>query len=497
VHDRALLADKNGELLVQVPKPEKDACPDEIEAYEIYREKMKTAHYLVDLQGKILVFLEAPNIETFNKLRPVLSHDVWEISYKFTDTSQTGSLRTTHVVLRGWPATVFCSTSEKFVQDLATRSFTFTPETTETKYREANKLTGSKAAFPWKFEKDMDAVLLEGYIRYFKNHVKMLQVIVPYAEAFGSNFPARFPRSMRDFKHVLGLIQVSAYFRLAQRPLLVRKTQFETEGKEGFGEEQHVYVMATKQDYDNTMALWAQVRETTETSAASHHLKFFHEVVEPTAKQKPTFTVKDLTDAWNAKFSDRKSSDTIRNYVDFLCLIGYMSKIPDPQDKRQYLLEVIQEKSGKYTETELSVFFTLESFKQWLDEAETITEENQILLRESPIVDDETTPEAVYTKYFLSKNVDSSVNVLSSSESPSVESTEKKTDNQKIGQFPKIISAYEFLKNTFLNAFVQKDALANITKTFVVNQAEAERIFQVLVEDGKVAMTPEGLWWFT
>ena len=119
--------------------------------------------------------------------------------------------------------------------------------------------------------------------------------------------------------------------------------------------------MATKQDYDNTMALWAQVRETTETSAASHHLRFFHEVVEPTAKQKPTFTVKDLTDAWNAKFSDRKSSDTIRNYVDFLCLICYMSKIPDPEDKRQKLLEVIQEQSGIYTVSGLSVFFTLES----------------------------------------------------------------------------------------------------------------------------------------
>jgi len=496
VHDRALLVDKNGEPIVQISKPEKDATSDEIEAYEIYREKIKTGHYLVDLQGKLLVFLEAPNIETFNKLRPVLSHDVWEISYKFTDTSQKGPLRTTHVVLRGWPATVFCSTSEKFVQDLATRSFTFTPETTEAKYKDANMLTGSKAAFPWKFDRDFDGMLLEGYLRYFKNHASDLDVVIPYGAAFAKTFPAKFPRSMRDFKHVLGLIQVSALFHLAQRPLLVRKLRFETEGKEGFREEHHVYVMATKQDYDNTVALWREVRETTETSAASHHLRFFHEVVEPTAKQESTFTVKDLTDTWNAKFSDRKSSDTIRNYVDFLCLIGYMSKIPDPQDKRQNLLEVIQEQSGKYTESELSVFFTLESFKQWLNEAETIADENQILLRESLIIDVETTPEAIYDKYFLGENEDSSVNVLSSSESPTAESAEKKTDNQKIGQFPKITSAYDILKNTFLNAFVQKDALDNISKAFAVDQTEAERIFQVLVEDGKLGMTPEGLWWF-
>jgi hypothetical protein len=436
VHDRGLLVDKDGEPIVQVPKPEKDATEEEKEAYEIYREKMKTAHYLVELQGKILVFLEAPNIETFNKLRPVLSHDVWEISYKFTDTSQKGPLRTTHVVLRGWPATIFCSTSEKFVQDLATRSFTFTPETTEQKYKDANKLTGSKAAFPWKFERDLDAVLLEGYITFFKNRVKELQAIIPYAETFGSAFPAKFPRSMRDFKHVLGLIQVSALFHLAQRPILVRKLRFETEGKEGFREEQHVYVMATKQDYDNTMALWKEVRETTETSAASHHLKFFHEVVEPMAKQKSMFTVKDLTDAWNAKFADRKSSDTIRDYVDFLCLIGYMSKEPDPNDKRQNQLKVIQEQNGKYTENQLPVFFTLDSFKAWLNEAQTITEENHILLRESLITDAETTPEAIYNKHFLDENQNSSVNVLSPSESPTVKSAQEKTDNQKIVQFP-------------------------------------------------------------
>jgi hypothetical protein len=357
-------------------------------------------------------------------------------------------------------------------------------------------LTGSKAAFPWKFDRDFDGMLLEGYLRYFKNHASDLDVVIPYGAAFAKTFPAKFPRSMRDFKHVLGLIQVSALFHLAQRPLLVRKLRFETEGKEGFREEHHVYVMATKQDYDNTVALWREVRETTETSAASHHLRFFHEVVEPTAKQESTFTVKDLTDTWNAKFSDRKSSDTIRNYVDFLCLIGYMSKIPDPQDKRQNLLEVIQEQSGKYTESELSVFFTLESFKQWLNEAETIADENQILLRESLIIDVETTPEAIYDKYFLGENEDSSVNVLSSSESPTAESAEKKTDNQKIGQFPKITSAYDILKNTFLNAFVQKDALDNISKAFAVDQTEAERIFQVLVEDGKLGMTPEGLWWF-
>jgi len=445
VHDRGLLVDANNEPIEFLSKPEKDATPEEKEAYERFREKMKTAHYLVDLQGKILVFLEAPNFETFSKLRPVLSHDVWEISYKFTDkTSKGGPLQTMHVIIRGWPATIFCSTNERFVQDLATRSFTFTPETTEAKYKDANILTGSKIAFPWKYEQDLTHGLLESYVTYFKNHMKELQAIIPFAETFGALFPAKFPRSMRDFKHVLGLIQVSALFHLAQRPLLVRQLRFEVEGKDPaipeYREERHVYVMAVKQDYDDVMNLWKAIKETTETSAAGHHLTFFHQIVEPMAKKNPTFTIGDLTDAWNVKFSDRKSSDAIRRWVDFLCEINYMTKEPSAVDKRQNLLKVIQEKiNSEYTKNELSDTFGLDSLKAWLNEARTITAENHISLIENLVSGVETTPEAIYLRYYektdslaISNNQDSAIIVSSPTLGATVERNLKVYDNEKI-----------------------------------------------------------------
>jgi hypothetical protein len=453
VHDRGLLVDKNNEPIEYVSKPEKDATIEEKEAHQTYKEKLKTAHYLVDMQGKILVFLEAPNPETFNKLRPILSHDVWETSYKFTDkTSKGGPLQTMHVIIRGWPATVFCSTSERFVQDLATRSFTFAPETTEAKYKDANILSGSKVAFPWKYEQDLDQGLLESYVTFFKNHMKELQALIPYGKTFGGLFPAKFPRSMRDFKHVLGLIEVSALFHLAQRPLLVRKLKIEVEGKDPaipeYREEEHVYVMAVKQDYDNVMTLWKEIRETTETSAAGHHLTFFHKIVEPMAKKTPsTFTVADLTDAWNAKFSDRKSSDTIRKWVDFLCEIDYMSKEPSSTDKRQNLLKVIQEKiNGNYPQNDLSVFFKLDSLNAWLNEARQITAENHISLRENLVTDVEMSPEDIYLKYFYSEKQDSAVIVSSQTLGSTAESEQEKTEYQKSLQYlhlkpPSIVDA--------------------------------------------------------
>jgi hypothetical protein len=492
VHDKGDLVDEDGEPITVVSKPEKDATEQEKEAYREFREKMKTSHYVVDLQDRILVFVEAPNIETFNKLRPILSHDVWEISYKFTDTSQKGALRTSHVVLRAWPSTIFCSTSEKFIQDLATRSFTCTPETTEAKYKDANVLTGSKAAFPWQFEEDQDAVLLKAYIAYFRTRAKELEAVVPYAKAFAATFPARFPRSMRDFKHVLGLIQVSALFHFAQRPVLVRQMK----------DTQRAYVMATREDYDNTMALWQQVRETTETSAASHHLRFFHEVVEPVASELHTFTVKDLTDAWNAKFPDRKSSDTIRGWVDFLCEVGYMSKIPDPADKRQNLLEVIQEKSGEYTQSRLSVFFSLESFKAWLNEVQSITEENRILIRENLMDEREASAEGTYEKCFLDENQNSPDIVLSPSEGANAESSPKKTEFEKTVQSldstQGLIGLAEMLEVLQAELPRGKPFLEDQVLSFVVEhgwtRAEHDALFAKLTDEGAILRTPEGAW---
>jgi hypothetical protein len=386
----------------------------------------------VDLQGKILVFLEAPNIETFNKLRPILSHDTYEISYRFTDKE----LRARHVVIRGWPATVFCSTSEKYVQDLATRSFTHTPEMTEEKYLAANILTGDKVAFPWKFEEDAAHVLLTNYITTFKDVMDKVKLIIPFADKFAEKFPHNFPRSMRDFKHLLGLIQVRALIHFAQRPVLVRITEEKVES----------YILAVKEDYDAVIELWKDIRETTETSAAANIIKFFHEVVEKLGLEKANankdglfdcvFTVKELTDCWNKKFTDRKSSDSIRKWIDFLCELGYMTKEPNIEDKRENLLRIIKsEENGKLTKNDFSAFFTLDSFKAWLNEAKQITASNHCFLKDNFSDEFQSSPEEVYQKYYLNKAPQNSFIALNDSKDSFSKSVQKQTEQNGIGQF--------------------------------------------------------------
>ena len=407
IHQHGLLVDKNGEEILFIYKPDKGASSEEKEAW---RQRLKDSHIIVDLKGKILVFLEAPNYRTFNMLRPILSHDTFKISYKFTDKTGQGRLQTQHVIIRGWPATIFCSTQEKYVQDLSTRGFTVTPETTPQKYQDANVLSGSRAAFPWKFTRDLDFMLLEGYIRTLKNKLEDVNVIVPYAVEFAKIFPCRFSRSMRDFKHVLSLIKVSALFHFAQRPIMTRKVRVEVESEDPlvpeYKEVEEHYVMAVRGDHDFAVALWDQIRETTETSAPGHIINFFHKVVEEVAKEKADFLIEDLTTEWNLKSEDKKSSDTIRRWTKFLCDIEYLSPRPDQDNKKRNVYKIIREnqKTRKYTHLSFPDMFTLDSLKAWLNKGKSITAHNQVLFKENLVSNNEISCEDLYSKYFLNKN---------------------------------------------------------------------------------------------
>jgi uncharacterized protein YdaU (DUF1376 family) len=450
VHDYGVLMDHNGNEIDFDQMPGKDCSPEEKRAW---KEKLKSSFYLIDLRGRILVFLEAPNIEVFNYLRPILSHDVFETHYKITDKTGKGQLQTKHMVLRGWPATVFCSTQEKYVQDLATRSFTITPETSQEKYQAANILSGSKAALPFKFADDFDFMLLQGYIDYLKNYLTEKKVVVPYGSEFAKNFPCRFARSMRDFQHLLSIIKVYTLFHFAQRPVLVRKIKRRIEGKDPtvpeYVEKEEIYVMAARADYDFVLDLWREVRETTETSASMNIIKFFHEVVEDIARDTPEFSIGELTDRWNKKFPDeRKSSDSIRKWVDFLCDINWVTKKPDPEDKRQNVIKIIeQNKNRNYTKTDLSAFFKLDSFKEWLKKAEPISEENRILLRISEMSQAEATLEDVFARYYTDsrrENGNSSDIVLGDSKPSLTESATQKAEQTEIVQFPNLPEVCKF-----------------------------------------------------
>ena len=252
-------------------------------------------------------------------------------------------------------------------------------------------------------------MLLEGYIHFLKNHLNEIKAVDPYAIKFAHAFPSTSPRSMRDFKHLTNLIKVSALFHFAQRPLVIRKIKAEAVKEDptvnGDKEIEERYIMVTKHDYDFILALWSNIQETTETSAPGHIIKFYHEAVEETAKEKEEFAIDDLTEKWNSNSEEKKSSDAIRRWTNFLCNIGYLTSKPDPNDKRRQLFKTIREsqKSRNYTNSQFSSIFTLETLKAWLEEANQIFPHNSLSLRENIISERETSVEELYNSYFSSE----------------------------------------------------------------------------------------------
>lgn len=328
------------------------------------------------------------------------------------------------------------------MQDLATRGFTVTPEMNRKKYAAANMLTARKAAYPWSFKSDFDHMLLEGYISSLRTSLENLAAVDPYAVKFAQVFPSLSPRSMRDFKHLTNLVKVSALFHYAQRPLVIRTVKPEPDAAAEAKQER--YIMVTRRDYDFIMALWSNIQETTETSAPGHIIRFYHEAVEETAKEKEEFTVEDLTEKWNSRAEEKKSSDAIRRWTAFLCSIGYLTSKPDPNDKRRQLYKVIHsnEKSRNYTNSQFSAIFTLETLKAWLKEAEKIFAHNSLSLRENIISEREITVEELYNRHFLSETSPHANISLSTSKASLTENASRIDENGKINKLRNFKAVY-------------------------------------------------------
>jgi len=275
--------------------------------------------YVVDLSHKILLFLEAPHIDTFNRLRPILSHDAWEITYKFTDRGAKTGLATQTVTLRGWPATLFCTTDKTWMEDLATRSFTATPETTVKKLEASVQLLGRKMSRPWEFN-DVDNSEFEGYVRALKNELLAgWTPIVPFGDELAALTKPTLGRDMRDFGHIGTIIKVMTLLHIYVRPTV------EIAGRQ--------YALATMGDFTNILKIWKDVEDTTRTGLTDEDLRLYRCLIK-IERGNGFATLKDLVNRYNSEVAQKLSSKTAYKGLENLCEIGYVDKKKDDRSAK-------------------------------------------------------------------------------------------------------------------------------------------------------------------
>lgn len=285
------------------------------------REELRDSYTLVDLTHKILVFLESPDYETFMMLRPILSHDKEEIEYQFVDKTGKGQLQTRRVKLRGWPATIFLTCDNKYMVELATRSFTATPDDSELKILGANILTNVKASLPWRYKQETQTFkALNSLLRFLFDKLTKSQadVVVPFLNLY-SVFPHQITRDMRDFQHFVQLLQTITLLPYLQRPHM----------KEGETD----FLLSTLEDLGVAMEIYRQIFETTRTGTEKRILDFYHTIV----KTRDSWYLKELTLEYNEKFRKKLSEESIRVMLNRLDQIGYVNSQRDDEDKRKNL----------------------------------------------------------------------------------------------------------------------------------------------------------------
>jgi hypothetical protein len=137
------LGDKEKELKKQIKQcgNSKNLASQKVELEDELDKLYQRAKWLINLQGKILIFLEAPHPDVWNIIKPILSHDTWEIEHPYVD----ADLKTKNVVTRGWPVCIFCSAKDESKWDIwpeiQSRFLITSPNMSPEKYLESNILT--------------------------------------------------------------------------------------------------------------------------------------------------------------------------------------------------------------------------------------------------------------------------------------------------------------------------------------------------------------------
>lgn len=226
--------------------------------------------YTVDLERKIIIFLDQPHNMLLEHLRPLLSHDKKEILLQVTDKTQKHGLKTKKVILRGYPAVVFCTAGLQFDEQEATRFLLLSPEVSQEKLHagvvESLRKNADKEAYWNHTEINPKRQQLRGRIAAIKKEdisdIRITDEDRDYIEKrFLANRPVLKPRHQRDIKRLVSLIKIFALLNLWERT------------REGSG------IVVNRNDIDEACQLWERIAIPQELNIPPYVYRLYLDVI--------------------------------------------------------------------------------------------------------------------------------------------------------------------------------------------------------------------------
>ena len=207
---------------------------------EDIRKLFDNSKTLIDLRGKILVFLEPPKHELWELLKPILSHDKKEIEFPFVDKTSHSNAETKDVVVRGFPACIFCSAKDEskweIWNEIKSRILVTSPNMVPKKYEESNKLISQSKGLPNLIQQqiiisDDDIEKTKNCILLIKQKINELKsknnkngkisLWIPYYDLLQRELPANKGTDVRFAKKVFSLLNIVPIVKSALRMVLM------------------------------------------------------------------------------------------------------------------------------------------------------------------------------------------------------------------------------------------------------------------------------------
>lgn len=304
---------------------------------------------LVDLEGKILIFVDQPNSKLLEKLRPFLSHDSKHIEVPITDKAGHGGNRTKHVILRGFAAVFFCTVSANYDDQEANRNFILSPESSQPKIEEALILLDEKLSnrelFRDKLEENparcslimrIELLRLSGIKRVITDK----GVILPRFRELHRRLQTR---ATRDFVRLYSLIYAHALLNLNQRT----KEDAQT-------------IVASVSDIDAAFSLYTPIMQANESGVSPEVYNLLIEIIIPAytsklqdAEIKNKSLLEDKREIVNgisfleiaqSYLETRRQSislEKVKSYCRALEMAGLASEETDAKDRRKPIVRPI------------------------------------------------------------------------------------------------------------------------------------------------------------
>jgi len=292
--------------------------------YGLWDDKRKVS--VVNLEGKVLIFLDFPDYRLIEKLRPLLSHDRKTLTFKITDKREKQGLRTKTVEIVGFPIVIFCSTKLNPDEQEKTRLLLLSPGVDQEKLEASLKLIALKvadrSAYNALLESDPRRRWLEDLARKtWSSGIRKVKIESDLYSRFVQTEPRHKPRHQRDLPRVASLIKAHALINWQLRENLDDEA-----------------IVATEEDVDAGFSLYGEVSQANELGISPYVMRTYEDVVKPILSN-AGISRKEIYQAHYSAYGRTANQQWYEKEIfPALTTAGLIIEEADPEDRRRKLV---------------------------------------------------------------------------------------------------------------------------------------------------------------